>query len=37
VVRHPIVQAIVQAYQLSSSAAEKRQPSASDSRKTNDQ
>ncbi len=37
VVRHPIVQAIVQAYQRSSSAAEQRQSSASDSRKTNDQ
>lgn len=36
VVRHPIVQAIVQAYQRSSSAAEQRQPSASDSRNTND-
>lgn len=36
VVRHPIVQAIVQAYQRSSSAADQRQSSASDSRKTND-
>ncbi len=36
VVRHPIVQAIVQAYQRSSSAAEQRQVDASDPRKTDD-
>lgn len=37
VVRHPIVQAIVKAYQRSSSAAEQRKSGASDLRKTNDQ